>query len=424
MASTGGSKRATGGARRWIVFGAKLLVAAALLTFVATRVTWRDTARPPGEQATELTGAIELESSTTMERGRRPWDAEVVRFRFAAGEAPALDERVAAVAGDSELRALRTGSGGWRVTPGLPLLLSHMRLPLYGLGALCFLMGMSIAALRWWMLLASARIELSFGKCFRLTFIGQFFNTVVPGLTGGDIVKAFLVARHTDRRAEAVVSVFVDRILGLIALALLAGVAVLFVAREQPAVAWSVLAFVAAMIGGLALFFSRPLRRLLRLEERLARLPGGGLVRKVDEAVFVYRFRLGTVGWSLLLSFVNHLVTIAGVCLIGVALANEAQRASLLDLLVIYPVVGVISAVPIAPAGLGIGEGLFGSFYAMFGRSYDIGVLTSVIYRLTFIGWSLLGGIFLLTGRERVPSDPREGEGFAAPPPSATLEAR
>ncbi len=320
---------------------------------------------------------------------------------------------------------LRTGKDGWRVTPGLPVLLQHMRLGYYGLAALCFFAGMSLAAFRWWILLASARIDLPFARCFRLTFIGQFFNTVVPGLTGGDIVKAFLVARHTDRRAEAVVSVFVDRILGLFALALLAGVAVLGVAGTQPAVAYAVLGFVAAMLSGFALFFSKPLRRLLRLEERLARLPGGGLVRKVDEAVFVYRYRLGTVGWSLLLSFANHLVTIAGVCLIGVALANDVQRASFFDLLIIYPVVGVVSALPLAPAGLGIGEGLFGSFYSMFGRSYDIGVLTSVIYRLTFIGWSLLGGIFLLTGRERVPTDPLEGEGFGAPPLSASAaEAR
>ncbi|MBK9383911.1 MAG: flippase-like domain-containing protein [Planctomycetes bacterium] len=148
-------------------------------------------------------------------------------------------------------------------------------------------------------------------------------------------------------------------------------------------------------------------------------------MRKVDEAVFVYRYRLGTVGLSLLLSFANHLVTIAGVSLIGVALADELQRASFFDLLVIYPVVGVVSALPLAPAGLGIGETLFGSFYAMFGRSYDIGVLTSVIYRLTFIAWSLLGGVFLLTGRERVPSDPLEGEAFGSPPLSASAaEAR
>lgn len=432
MASEPQANQKAKGAKRWILFGLKIAVAAALLYFVATRVTWRDTARPPVSDAAAATrdgaldtayvGVIEMAPEVTTEAAAaRPWDQDRVRFRFDADAVPPADLSRAEMLDGSRLRLLETGPDGWKITPGMPVLLKHMQLGLYLLGASCLFIGISLAALRWWLLLRSANIEFSLAKCFRLTFIGQFFNTVVPGLTGGDLVKAFLVARSTDRRAEAVVSVFVDRILGLFALSMLAGIAVLFVASQQPQLAFGVLAFVGAMLGAFALFFSHGLRRFLRLEERIARLPGGGMLRKVDEAVFVYRYRMGTVGLSLLLSCVNHLVTITGVFVIGVALANEMQRASFSDLLIIYPVVGVMTAVPIAPAGLGIGEGLFGSLYLMFGRSYNIGVLTSIIYRLTFVAWSLLGGIFLITGRERVPTDPLEGEGFAAPAVSAPL---
>ena len=45
-------------------------------------------------------------------------------------------------------------------------------------------------------------VRLSFWNAHRLTFIGFFFNNVVPGATGGDVVKAVYVAR-TARGAGA-----------------------------------------------------------------------------------------------------------------------------------------------------------------------------------------------------------------------------
>ncbi len=50
----------------------------------------------------------------------------------------------------------------------------------------------------------------------RLTFLGLFFNLVLPGITGGDLPKALMVVReHPERRAHALASVVIDRLLGL-----------------------------------------------------------------------------------------------------------------------------------------------------------------------------------------------------------------
>ena len=60
------------------------------------------------------------------------------------------------------------------------------------------------------------------------TAIGLFFNIVVPGLTGGDLVKAVLAARdHPERKAAAMISVLVDRLIGVLVLVLLGAVAIL-----------------------------------------------------------------------------------------------------------------------------------------------------------------------------------------------------
>ena len=44
----------------------------------------------------------------------------------------------------------------------------------------------------------------------------QFFNAFLLGSTGGDLLKAYYAARETHhKKTEAVVTVFVDRIIGL-----------------------------------------------------------------------------------------------------------------------------------------------------------------------------------------------------------------
>ena len=88
---------------------------------------------------------------------------------------------------------------------------------------LLFSCGILFTAIRWWRLLAAAGCPTTLFNAVRLTFVGLFFNLVMPGLTGGDLVKAVAVARENpDRKAGAVMSIAVDRLLGLFVLALVA----------------------------------------------------------------------------------------------------------------------------------------------------------------------------------------------------------
>ena len=60
---------------------------------------------------------------------------------------------------------------------------------------------------------------------FLLGFIGNVFNLVIPGAVGGDLIKAAYLVRMDINRTQAVASMVIDRILGLLGLFLLAGVA-------------------------------------------------------------------------------------------------------------------------------------------------------------------------------------------------------
>jgi uncharacterized membrane protein YbhN (UPF0104 family) len=84
-------------------------------------------------------------------------------------------------------------------------------------------------AIRWRIFLRQQALELPRGTVLGLTWAGQFFNSVLPGSTGGDVVKIYQVCRLLpERKAAAVASVIVDRFTALIALAALAGASFLY----------------------------------------------------------------------------------------------------------------------------------------------------------------------------------------------------
>src|SRR5205814_2204216 len=88
------------------------------------------------------------------------------------------------------------------------------------------------AAARWNILLQVQNIHLSWARVTGLFFIGLFFNQFLPGGTGGDIIKSYLLLKETPgKKAGALLAVLFDRLVGLVAL--VAITAVLIFLRYQ-----------------------------------------------------------------------------------------------------------------------------------------------------------------------------------------------
>ncbi len=286
-----------------------------------------------------------------------------------------------------------------------------------------------ISMVRWRMLMHSVGIEASRWVAFRLGFIGAFFNNVVPGLTGGDLVKALYVARdYPDQRADAVLTVVVDRIVGIVALALIAAVVIPFDFDSYHEAALGIYGFLAvALLGACAVLSRRVKAKLRSMLAALRRKPkssesGPSLLSKLDAAVSTYRARLGVLWKALFLSIGVHLLIIISISFFGAGIAKgniastppgsvePAVMASyefLRELGLsahcsIVPIIMIISAIPIAPAGWGIGEMAFQRFYGNIGMSVELAVSLSFTYRLSAMLLSLLGAVFLLLDRERV----------------------
>ena len=55
--------------------------------------------------------------------------------------------------------------------------------------------------------------------------VGVFYNTFLPGSVGGDLLKAYFIAKeHPERKARAIATVIADRALGLFGLILFVAV--------------------------------------------------------------------------------------------------------------------------------------------------------------------------------------------------------
>jgi uncharacterized membrane protein YbhN (UPF0104 family) len=248
----------------------------------------------------------------------------------------------------------------------------------------------------------------------RFTFYGIFFNLVVPGATGGDVVKAWYAAKRTGVPTKAVVSVFVDRAVGLFALVLLAG-ALLFLGPDRPGYAAPRL-LVGAAIGGAAVFvllvLSRRVRRAIGLSALLRRLPLQHVWSEVDAAFGLYRTHPGSLGLGLLVSLCNHVGTC--VCAWLVAGALGLSEVTLGTALALVPVVSLLSAIPLVPGGWGVGELAFAYFFSPLGVAPSEAVGWSVAFRLLVLASGLPGGVLWLLAKDHARRDVMAGEVAAA----------
>src|SRR5258707_14181593 len=80
------------------------------------------------------------------------------------------------------------------------------------------LMGSALALgiVRWRIVLRVHGLDLSWGRATEISLVAHFFNSFLLGSTGGDLMKAYYAAREThQKKTEAVVTVFGDRLIGL-----------------------------------------------------------------------------------------------------------------------------------------------------------------------------------------------------------------
>lgn len=259
-----------------------------------------------------------------------------------------------------------------------------------------FAFALLTGTLRWQALLAIAGARVPFSRALQLQFTAQFFNVVVPGNVGGDVVKALYVARDEapEKRTTILLIVFVERLVGLGALVLVASM----VAVLKGPLLWQnpqlrQLALGVSFLGlctlvGPALFVVAMRRAGDRLETYTT---GTTFIAKLANRL-VSAARLLSAGPRKLLlalgySMLAHAATIVFFTVLTRALLSEAVPFS--SVATVYPLGILTMILPISPAGLGVGHVAFDRLFTMIGL-HD-GATVFNVYLIGILAPCLLG---------------------------------
>jgi len=218
-----------------------------------------------------------------------------------------------------------------------------------------------VMAWRWQLLLRAKRIVVPIGWLTRTYFVALFLGQFLPAAVGGDAVRAVELGRRTHEAPEAVASVLIDRLVGVVSLVALAVVAYTASGGSgRPEVVAAETMFGLAAVTILSLLFSARLRGLAArwLEPRVAgrQLAAG---QRFYDALHEYR---------------EHRRTLAAVC--GLALGVQVVRLGTIWMLVqalgldvpvseIFatgPVLFAALILPVSLNGIGVREAVFVSF--------------------------------------------------------------
>jgi uncharacterized membrane protein YbhN (UPF0104 family) len=256
-----------------------------------------------------------------------------------------------------------------------------------------------IISIRLKLLLAVHKVHLTVWQAIKVTFAGNFIINALPvGTPGGDAAKAYYVARDTPHKHEAVTTVLVDRLIGVVGLVGLASV-VLLVNWGNPAFAWwgrMIAIAVVVVIVGAGIYFSHRMRGLLRLEKIVAFMPLASHMQRIDRAAFAFRHRLGRLVGCLVLSVILQLLVIVSLFLAGWALGIVGEGPwSALPVYLGYTPICLLAGV--APIGV-----MEEAFRRLFVDAANLGSpeaarLLSLLGRLIQLVWALPGAAVVLS---------------------------
>lgn len=271
-----------------------------------------------------------------------------------------------------------------------------------------------VATVRWRLLLRVGSIDYSFRSVLELTFIGLFFNQMIFGSTGGDVVRGYAVAvERPGLRSAAVMSVMVDRVLGFVVLlamtlaaaALRAGLLV-----EHADLAALVALVAAALIGAVVATwacFSPWVRGHPFVAALFAKLPGRPLFKRLAEALEIYGRRPREMWLASAQSLLLHVGIVAmNLCLVTALVEGPFDW---LAVLLLVPLAHVAMTIPINPPGaIGTAEAIYAYLFSLIGISQ--GGLVCILQRLILYIWALPGGLIWLLRRRQLPTELETGQ--------------
>jgi len=248
-----------------------------------------------------------------------------------------------------------------------------------------------VAAARWALLIR----KVQFLHILDLTMIGQFYSIVFPGQVAGEFVKAYRLGKGNIDAERLAATVLLDRILGLIALLLVASVGLLLSKQRVPDTISFVFAGLTVVLicSLLALRLGAVHKLAISMIARLQHTRLREYALSVRRAVDAWR---GFTEIPLRLAasfFLGVLFQMLGVAMLAILAANLGILLALADWAWIAGVVSLAVLLPVSVGGIGLREGALVGCLGFLGVAPERALALSFgVFALTLVG-ALTGGM-------------------------------
>jgi uncharacterized protein (TIRG00374 family) len=261
---------------------------------------------------------------------------------------------------------------------------------------------------RWALLLKGQDIIISSKDIISLSFIGLFFTTILPGAVGGDLIKSVYVAKKSpSKRTASVLTVLLDRIIGVAVLIIIGCVGVFIninmfksnAALKTLGLMMITILFMISIVTILGL--SRRVHRSRKVKKLIGMIPFSSVIFKIHDAFHAYRKNIRYLSYAFLISFLTHTLNITAFYFAVRALNFEAL--DIRSFFFIVPIGMITTAIPLAPAGLGIGQAAFLKLFEWsLGYPSTIGADAITIIQVLSIIIFSFGAYFYLSYKKKI----------------------
>lgn len=251
-----------------------------------------------------------------------------------------------------------------------------------------------IGVMKWRLTLGLSDARLTLSQATRCYFAGLFGTVFLPSIVGGDVVRMGMAFRIHRNRAGVLLGSLVDRLLDIVALAVVAGIGALLLPGELEPRHRRIFVLLAVMLAvGIAGLFGFlaviPWRRLpFKLRRTLAKLRRAWRSMASKPLYVLLPMLLGVLIQTAL---VGLAATIAAAC--GLHIPFRIW-------LLVWPLAKLIALVPITLGGLGVREAGLTALLAPFGAPAALSVAVGLSWESIIIVGGLIAGLisFLIGG--------------------------
>jgi glycosyltransferase 2 family protein len=233
-----------------------------------------------------------------------------------------------------------------------------------------------LISIRWRFVLSSrSQAHFPLTGLLRITWIGTFFSSILPGSVSGDLVKILYIQKYDANLSKKFIfaSILIDRVMGLAALILMVGCTSLIFSKhiltEAPAMApllrMNYILSTGVILGFLLFSFCHHWVRAIFLQGEKLFLPQvwQKLIALWDDLILIRKEMLKALG-------ISFVVQVNAVVLFWSVIKPFVEgHLDFIQALTFIPLGNVTLALPIAPSGLGVGHAIFQKLFEFSGIS-------------------------------------------------------